>query len=101
MVVPRFEPAEVHSLTPDENPLPPCLEHLSDQAFGEFTAGAALSGNTAVTTESYFPFSNINLVYRLRLTLMARHLGWGDLDLGSSFGWWATTGVVRETPHRK
>jgi len=48
MVVPRFEPAEVHSLTPDENPLPPCLENLSDQAFGEFTAGAALSDGTPI-----------------------------------------------------
>ena len=59
MVVPRFDPPEVHSLDPDANPLPPCLENLNDQSFGEFPAGAFLSGDTAVTTKSYFPFSNI------------------------------------------
>ena len=26
-----------------------------------------------------------------RVTLVVKYLGWVDLDVGSSFGWWAAT----------
>ena len=48
-------------------------------------------GSTLRTPLGYTRFSSAYFYNVYRVTLVVEYLGWVDLDLGSSPGWWATT----------